>query len=89
MAVQMRDGLIVEAVGYCNGGWDDALRARHAVEAPMLRPMGDRPMSTVHAPTLTAAARPRERDRVGSEHLRTGRGDRAGAAAAALICSTS
>ena len=34
----MRDGLIVEAVGYCNGGWDDALRARHAVEAPMLRP---------------------------------------------------
>jgi hypothetical protein len=34
----VRDGLIVEAVGYCNGGWDDALRARHAVEAPMLRP---------------------------------------------------
>ncbi len=34
----LRDGLIVEAVGYCNGGWGDALRARHAVEAPMLRP---------------------------------------------------
>jgi hypothetical protein len=34
----VRDGLIVEAVGYCNGGWGDALRARHAVEAPMLRP---------------------------------------------------
>ena len=23
---------------YCNGGWDDELRARHAVEAPMIRP---------------------------------------------------
>ena len=23
---------------YCNGGWDDELRARHAAEAPMLRP---------------------------------------------------
>ncbi|MGH8985750.1 MAG: hypothetical protein ACRDY6_17990 [Acidimicrobiia bacterium] len=35
---EVRDGLITEAVGYCNGGWDDALRARHAAEAPMLRP---------------------------------------------------
>jgi hypothetical protein len=33
----VRDGRISEAVGYCNGGWDDALRARHAAEAPMLR----------------------------------------------------
>ena len=23
---------------YCNGGWDVALRARHAAEAPMIRP---------------------------------------------------
>jgi hypothetical protein len=29
---------ITEAVGYCNGGWDAELRARHAAEAPMLRP---------------------------------------------------
>jgi hypothetical protein len=32
------DGRIGEVVGYCNGGWDDDLRARHAAEAPMLRP---------------------------------------------------
>jgi hypothetical protein len=31
------DGRISEVVGYCNGGWDDALRARHAAEAPMIR----------------------------------------------------
>jgi hypothetical protein len=31
-------GQIVEATCYCNGGWDDDLRARHAAEAPMLRP---------------------------------------------------
>ena len=36
--VEVRDGRITEAVGYCNGGWDDELRARHAAEAPMLRP---------------------------------------------------
>ncbi len=35
---QLTDGRISEAVGYCNGGWDDELRARHAAEAPMLRP---------------------------------------------------
>jgi hypothetical protein len=35
---QVRDGLITEVVCFCNGGWDDALRARHAAEAPMLRP---------------------------------------------------
>jgi hypothetical protein len=35
---EVRNGRITEAVGYCNGGWDDELRARHAAEAPMLRP---------------------------------------------------
>ena len=34
----VQDGQIVEATCYCNGGWDDELRARHAAEAPMLRP---------------------------------------------------
>jgi hypothetical protein len=34
----VRDGRIAEVTGYCNGGWDDELRARHAAEAPMLRP---------------------------------------------------
>ena len=35
---EVRDGRITEVVGYCNGGWDDELRARHAAEAPMVRP---------------------------------------------------
>jgi hypothetical protein len=35
---EVRDGRISEVLGYCNGGWDDELRARHAAEAPMLRP---------------------------------------------------
>jgi hypothetical protein len=35
---EVRDERITEAVGYCNGHWDDELRARHASEAPMLRP---------------------------------------------------
>lgn len=35
---EVADGRITEVLGYCNGGWDDALRARHAAEAPMLRP---------------------------------------------------
>jgi ketosteroid isomerase-like protein len=35
---EVRDGRITEAVGYCNGPWDEELRARHAAEAPMLRP---------------------------------------------------
>jgi hypothetical protein len=35
---EVRDGLIAEVVGYCSGEWDVALRERHAVEAPMLRP---------------------------------------------------
>lgn len=34
---EVRDGRIVEIVSYCNGGWDDELRTRHAAEAPMLR----------------------------------------------------
>jgi hypothetical protein len=34
---EVRDGLIAEVTCYCNGGWDDELRARHAAEAPMLR----------------------------------------------------
>src|SRR5581483_9902398 len=34
---ELRDGRIAEAVGYCSGEWDAALRARHAREAPMLR----------------------------------------------------
>ena len=34
---EVRDGRIVDVTGYCNGGWDDELRARHAAEAPMLR----------------------------------------------------
>lgn len=35
---EVRDGRISEVVVYCTGEWDDELRARHAVEAPMLRP---------------------------------------------------
>lgn len=35
---EVRDGRIAEVTCYCNGGWDDALRDRHAAEAPMLRP---------------------------------------------------
>jgi len=35
---EVRDGLISDVVGYCSGEWDEELRARHAVEAPMLRP---------------------------------------------------
>ena len=37
---EVRDGRITEAVGYCNGGWDDELRARQAAEAPMVRADG-------------------------------------------------
>ena len=35
---EVRDGRIVEVVGYCSGEWNDELRARHAAEAPMIRP---------------------------------------------------
>ena len=34
---EVRDGLVTEVVTYCNGGWDEQLRARHSAEAPMLR----------------------------------------------------
>ena len=32
------DGRIVDVVGYCSGEWNEELRRRHAVEAPMIRP---------------------------------------------------
>lgn len=35
---QVQDGRITEVIGYCSGEWDEALRARHAAEAPMIRP---------------------------------------------------
>ena len=35
---EVQDGRIAEVVGYCNGGWDDDLRARHEAEAPIVRP---------------------------------------------------
>ena len=35
---EVRAGRIVDVVGYCSGEWDQALRDRHAAEAPMLRP---------------------------------------------------
>jgi len=34
------DGRIVEATCFCTGEWDEALRARHQMEAPMLRSWG-------------------------------------------------
>ena len=33
----VREGRIAELVAYCTGEWDEALRARHAIEAPMIR----------------------------------------------------
>jgi hypothetical protein len=35
---EVAGGRITQAIGYCSGEWDDQLRARHAREAPMLRP---------------------------------------------------
>ena len=35
---EVRDGQIHAVTTYCNGGWDQDLRARHAAEAPMIRP---------------------------------------------------
>ena len=35
---EVSNGQINSVTTYCNGGWDDELRARHAVEAPMIRP---------------------------------------------------
>jgi ketosteroid isomerase-like protein len=34
----VRDGRIAELTVFCSGDWDAALRARHAAEAPILRP---------------------------------------------------
>jgi hypothetical protein len=33
----VRGGQICEVTTYCNGGWDEELRSRHAAEAPMVR----------------------------------------------------
>jgi hypothetical protein len=35
---EVSNGSIVEAVCYCSGEWNEELRARHAAEAPMIRP---------------------------------------------------
>jgi hypothetical protein len=35
---EVADGRITAVTTYCNGGWDAELRARHAAEAPMIRP---------------------------------------------------
>lgn len=35
---EVRDGRISAVTTYCNGGWDQELCARHAAEAPMMRP---------------------------------------------------
>ena len=35
---EVKGGRITEAVGYCSGEWDEELRSRHALEAPMIRP---------------------------------------------------
>jgi hypothetical protein len=35
---EVRDGRIAAVTTYCNGGWDEERRARHAAEAPMIRP---------------------------------------------------
>lgn len=35
---EVRGGRIADVVGYCSGEWDEELRARHAAEAPMIRP---------------------------------------------------
>ena len=35
---EVRDERISAVTTYCNGGWDEQLRARHAAEAPMVRP---------------------------------------------------
>ena len=35
---EVRDGRIGAVTTYCNGGWDEQQCARHAAEAPMIRP---------------------------------------------------
>ena len=34
----VQDGRVTDTTCYCNGEWNDELRARHAAEAPMMRP---------------------------------------------------
>lgn len=34
---EVRDGRITAVTTYCNGAWDDELRARHAADATMIR----------------------------------------------------
>jgi hypothetical protein len=34
---EVRNGRITAVTTYCNGGWDESLRARHRAEAPMIR----------------------------------------------------
>jgi hypothetical protein len=38
MLCEVRGGRISELAVFCSGEWDAALRARHAAEAPILRP---------------------------------------------------
>jgi hypothetical protein len=35
---EVRNGRIAAVTTYCNGAWDEQLRARHATEAPMIVP---------------------------------------------------
>lgn len=35
---EVQHGCITAVTTYCNGSWDDELRARHAAEAPMIQP---------------------------------------------------
>jgi hypothetical protein len=35
---EVHEARITEVTVYCSGEWDEALRARHAAEAPMIRP---------------------------------------------------
>ena len=35
---EVQRGQIAGVIGYCSGQWDEELRARHAVEAPMIHP---------------------------------------------------
>jgi ketosteroid isomerase-like protein len=35
---EVRADRINDVIGYCSGEWDEALRSRHALEAPMMRP---------------------------------------------------
>ena len=48
----VRSGQIAEMTVYCSGDWDEALRTRHAAEAPILRrPQGSPVRRTLPPPT--------------------------------------